>query len=47
MIYAYNGILFSHKKGMIHAIIQVKLESATLKEVNRTQKGKYCMIPLA
>ena len=48
VIYTYNKILFSHKKGikfLVHVTGWMNLENIMPSEINQTQKDEYCMIP--
>ena len=49
VLYTYNGILFSFERNeiLIHATTWTNLEDILLREINRIQKDKYCMIPLS
>ena len=48
VVYAYNGILLSHKKKEVLPFVTtwLDLQGILLSEISQTEKDKYCMISL-
>ena len=48
VVYAYNGILLSHKKKEVLPFVTtwLDLKGILLSEISQTEKDKYCMISL-
>ena len=48
VVYAYNGILLSHKKKEVLPFVTtwLDLQGILLSEISQTEKDKYCMTSL-